>query len=108
MHACMRNRCAAGCLSGTEGVPELQVEILNPAETFGDIMVDYSYVECSSACITALCAFRRRHPEYRTHDILNALGRGKEFIQSIQRPDGSWCAVCHEVSPVLIPFVSRH
>jgi hypothetical protein len=34
-------------------------QILNPAETFGDIIVDYSYVECTSACITALCAFRK-------------------------------------------------
>lgn len=55
-------------------------------------MVDYSYVECSSACITALSAFRKRHPEYRTHDILIALGRGKEYIESIQRDDGSWYA----------------
>lgn len=68
------------------------MEILNPAETFGDIMVDYSYVECSSACISALCAFRKRHPEYQTHPILTALGRGKEYIESIQRADGSWCA----------------
>ena len=36
------------------------LEWINPAETFGGIMVDYSYVECSSACMTALTAFRRR------------------------------------------------
>ena len=29
-------------------------ELLNPSEVFGDIMIDYSYVECTSACITAL------------------------------------------------------
>ena len=29
------------------------VEIFNPAETFGDIMIDYSYVECSTACRAA-------------------------------------------------------
>jgi cycloartenol synthase len=55
-------------------------------------MVDYSYVECSSACMTALCAFRRRHPEHRTGEVLLALGRGREYIESIQRSDGSWCA----------------
>jgi cycloartenol synthase len=33
--------------------------MLNPSETFGDIMVDYSYVECTSACITALTSFRK-------------------------------------------------
>ena len=34
------------------------LELINPSETFGDIVIDYSYVECSSACITALSAFR--------------------------------------------------
>lgn len=41
-------------------VPVMQ--ILNPAETFGDIIVDYSYVECTSACVTALSAFDRLYP----------------------------------------------
>jgi cycloartenol synthase len=30
------------------------VEFINPAETFGDIMIDYPYVECSSASLQAL------------------------------------------------------
>ena len=36
------------------------LELLNPAETFGDIIVDYSYVECTSACVTALAAFQQQ------------------------------------------------
>jgi cycloartenol synthase len=43
----------------------LACQILNPAETFGDIIVDYSYVECTSACITALAAFDRLYPSSR-------------------------------------------
>lgn len=39
----------------------MTTQILNPAETFGDIIVDYSYVECSSACITALAAFAAKY-----------------------------------------------
>eukprot|EP00951_Prasinocladus_malaysianus_P003621 scaffold25518_cov31-Prasinocladus_malaysianus.AAC.2 len=35
------------------------LEWINPSETFGDIVIDYTYVECSSACITALAAFRK-------------------------------------------------
>ncbi|KXZ42931.1 hypothetical protein GPECTOR_110g223 [Gonium pectorale] len=66
------------------------LEILNPAETFGDIIVDYSYVECTSACITALCAFRKRYPEHRRREISRALDRAEAFIRSIQRTDGSW------------------
>jgi squalene cyclase len=70
------------------------VELLNPAETFGDIMVDYSYVECSSACMTALSAFQKQYPKHRAKEISAAIARGKQYIQSIQRPDGSWCVQC--------------
>jgi cycloartenol synthase len=69
------------------------LERINPAETFGDIMIDYDYVECSSACITALAAFRKRHPQHRTKRIAKAISRGKRFLLSIQRPDGSWCVI---------------
>jgi len=66
------------------------LEVLNPAETFGDIIVDYSYVECSSACITALGAFRAKYPEHRAAEVNRALTRGRDYILSICRPDGSW------------------
>jgi len=73
------------------------LEMLNPSETFGDIIVDYSYVECTSACITALCQFRRRFPDHRRAEIQRALDRTEGFIRRIQRKDGSWYgswAVC--------------
>ena len=35
------------------------MELLNPAEVFGDIMVDYTYVECTSAVMQALRHFFR-------------------------------------------------
>lgn len=66
------------------------LEILNPAETFGDIIVDYSYVECSSACITALSAFHTKFPEHRAPEVMKALERGRDFVLSVQLPDGSW------------------
>jgi cycloartenol synthase len=66
------------------------IEIINPAETFGGIMVDYSYVECSSAAMTALCAFRKVDPMYRSQDIQHAMHRGLAYVKRIQRPDGSW------------------
>lgn len=49
------------------------LEYINPAETFGDIMIDYSYVECSSACITALSAFRKKFPNHRKQEIEAAI-----------------------------------
>lgn len=65
-------------------------EMLNPSEVFGDIMIDYSYVECSSACITALKTFHESFPDHRSHEVLNAIQAGRNFIKSIQRYDGSW------------------
>lgn len=65
-------------------------ELMNPSEVFGDIMIDYSYVECSSACISALKAFTAVDPEYRAGEVLNAIKAGGRFVKSIQRNDGSW------------------
>jgi squalene cyclase len=72
-------------------------EMLNPSEVFGDIMIDYSYVECTSACVTALKSFSEQYPEYKTSQVLNAIQAGATFVKSIQRNDGSWYgswAVC--------------
>lgn len=72
-------------------------EWLNPSEVFGDIMIDYSYVECSSASMTALASFAKSYPDHRADEIATALRLGKDFIMSIQRSDGSWYgswAVC--------------
>jgi squalene cyclase len=49
------------------------VELLNAAEVFGDIMIGYSYVECTSACVQALLAFREAHPGYREREIEQAV-----------------------------------
>ena len=67
-----------------------QLEWLNAAEVFGGIMIDYSYVECTSACIQGLLAFQRVFPLYRLDTIQEAVQRGLEFIRSKQKADGSW------------------
>ena len=72
-------------------------ELMNPSEVFGDIMIDYSYVECTMACITALKAFSLALPDHRPLEVLGAIQAGRNFIKSIQRTDGSWYgswAVC--------------
>ena len=66
------------------------VEMLNPSEVFHNIMVDYSYVECTSACLQALAAFQRGRPGHRQVEIATAIADGADFIRRIQRPDGSW------------------
>ncbi len=65
-------------------------EVLNPSNIFADIMTDYSYVECTSACIQALSACLLDFKGWKEEEILKAIERGKEFILSIQRQDGSW------------------
>lgn len=66
------------------------VELLNAAEVFGDIMIGYSYVECTSACLQGLLAFRESRPGYRAREIEQAVERGLAFVRSTQREDGSW------------------
>ncbi len=65
------------------------LELLNPSEVFGKIMVDYSWVECTSACITALKEFNRIH-SYRSPEIQSAIDHGMTFIRMNQNEDGSW------------------
>jgi squalene/oxidosqualene cyclase-like protein len=66
------------------------LELLNPSDVFGEIMIDYSYVECSAACVRALDKYRRHHPGILSMKIDRAIERGRDFILEIQRPDGSW------------------
>lgn len=66
------------------------LELLNPSQVFGDIMVDYSYVECTSACIQALVLAKRRFPGWMNRAIDRAARKGIRFIKKQQRPDGSW------------------
>jgi lanosterol synthase len=72
------------------------LELLNPSQVFGDIMVDYSYVECTSAVLQALVPAKRRFPDL-SGAIAGAVDRGGRFLRATQRPDGgfegSW-AVC--------------
>jgi len=75
------------------------LEYINPAEVFGGIMIDYSYVECTSASLQALIAFRKsgNFPSHRRAEIDKAVARGVQFIKQKQRGDGSWYgswAVC--------------
>ena len=67
------------------------LEALNASDCFRDIMIDYSYVECTSACMQALHAYRERHPRADGEQrIARAIEAGQRFLRETQRVDGSW------------------
>ncbi|KAL6521289.1 CRISPR-associated protein 1 [Orobanche gracilis] len=73
------------------------LELINPAETFGDIVIDYPYVECTSAAIQALTAFKKLYPGHRKTEVECCIEKGAKFIEKIQAEDGFWYgswAVC--------------
>ncbi|OSS46813.1 hypothetical protein B5807_08745 [Epicoccum nigrum] len=81
---------SGGCASyePTRGSPLL--EHLNAAEVFGSIMIEYDYVECTTATVTALQLFQTYYPTYRTAEIAAFRARAVDYIRSAQRADGSW------------------
>ncbi|XP_041119674.1 lanosterol synthase [Polyodon spathula] len=66
------------------------LELLNPSEVFGDIMIDYTYVECTSAVMQALKHFHEEFPDHRTEEVRSTLQKGLEYCRKVQRTDGSW------------------
>lgn len=57
------------------------LEMLNAAEVFGRIMVEYDYPECTTSCVTALSLFRSHWPDYRTGDIELFIKRATTWIR---------------------------
>ena len=66
------------------------LEWINPAEMFGDSMVEHSYVECTSSCVAALAEFRRAYPRTQRAAVDRAIAEGAQQIRLQQRPDGAW------------------
>ncbi|KAI8928054.1 terpenoid cyclases/protein prenyltransferase alpha-alpha toroid [Entophlyctis helioformis] len=66
------------------------LEHLNPSEVFGNIMVEYSYPECTTAVLLSLTSFRKHHPKHRRSEVDRAIKRAVAFIRKSQRPDGLW------------------
>jgi squalene/oxidosqualene cyclase-like protein len=66
------------------------LEKLNPSNSFGDIMIDYPYVECTAASLLALCRFREAYPGECDAEIARAVEKGKHYLLRQQREDGSF------------------
>ncbi|KAK8153947.1 lanosterol synthase [Phyllosticta citrichinensis] len=81
---------SGGCSSYEPTRGSEKLEWLNAAEVFGRIMVEYDYPECTTAVVTALCAFRKKFPKYRRAEIDAFIERALGYIRRAQRADGSW------------------
>ncbi|MCL7051538.1 hypothetical protein MKW94_011050, partial [Papaver nudicaule] len=66
------------------------LELINPTEFFGAVVIDYPCVECTSSAIQALAMFTKLYPGHRSDEIQQCITKAVKFIESIQAPDGSW------------------
>uniref|UniRef100_A0A453RGU0 Terpene cyclase/mutase family member n=1 Tax=Aegilops tauschii subsp. strangulata TaxID=200361 RepID=A0A453RGU0_AEGTS len=66
------------------------LEVLNPSESFLNIIVDYPSVECTSSVLQALIMFKELYPGYRKEEIGKCVKNASKFIEDKQRKDGSW------------------
>jgi len=66
------------------------MEVLNAAEVFGNIMVEYEYPECTTAVVTALSLFNKHWPDHRTKEIRTFIDRAVSWIKTAQKPHGGW------------------
>ncbi|KAI9396458.1 hypothetical protein POPTR_004G132500v4 [Populus trichocarpa] len=66
------------------------LEVLNPTQAFGDVMVETEYVECTASAIQVLVLFQRLHPGYRSKEIEVSVANASSYIEDAQMSDGSW------------------
>lgn len=66
------------------------LEMLNPSQIYGRLMVEYDYPECTTSCLTALVLFQKHWPAYRSKEIGRFVQKAAGWIKTNQRADGSW------------------
>ncbi len=66
----------------------------NPAEIYGNCMLEYSYTECTGSCIRALALAERTFGEHMPDDLRArtraAVRRGAEAVRAAQDGAGGW------------------
>lgn len=79
-----------GCASYEPPRGGAWMEVLNAAEVFGNIMVEYLYPECTTAALTTLSLFHKYWPDHRADEIKHFIKRAVSYIKTAQYKDGSW------------------
>ncbi|TFK45957.1 terpene synthase [Heliocybe sulcata] len=84
-------QCDDGGFASYEGIRATHMlELINPAEVFGNIMTEYTYPECTTSVITALSIFQKYYPDYRKSDIKRCIKGAIKYLHAAQRPEGGW------------------
>lgn len=66
------------------------LELINPAEVFNNIMVEYPYVECTDSSVLGLTYFAKYY-NYKSDQIRFVIDNAVNYIKRAQNPvDGSW------------------
>lgn len=86
----MQNADTGGCASYELRRGGHWLEMLNAAEVFGGIMLEYDYPECTTAVRAGLTAFKSLDRNYRSGEIEKFMASTKDYILASQREDGSW------------------
>lgn len=79
-----------GCASYERPRAGEWMEMLNAAEIFGNIMVEYLYPECTTAAVTAASLFQEHWPDYRADEIKTFVSRAVGWIKTAQYDHGGW------------------
>lgn len=79
-----------GCASYERPRAGQWLEMLNAAEIFGNIMVEYLYPECTTAAVTTLSLFHKHWPDYRTKEVETFITRAVSWIKTAQFDHGGW------------------
>jgi lanosterol synthase len=85
----MQNKHSRGFASYEPQRGSEYMEVLNAAEVFGRIMVEYDYPECTTAVVTVLSLFQK-FSDYRSAEIKKIKGDAVQYIRNAQHVDGSW------------------
>ncbi|CAG8720068.1 16567_t:CDS:10, partial [Racocetra persica] len=81
------------------------LEWLNPAEVFGNIMIEYSYPECTACVLTALNTFQKWYPAYRADEIKQISKNAIIYLHNSQDENGGWYgswAICYTYAAMFV------
>ena len=85
----MQNKKSGGFASYEPQRGSEYMELLNAAEVFGRIMVEYDYPECTTAVVTVLSLFQQ-FSDYRSTEIKKVKEEALRYIRNAQSTEGSW------------------